>query len=200
MEVLTPAGVTADPVLTQCRPVDRAGQTFQFFFRETAENTGFGAFGLKQGLSEVQFHLSRTVSDFARRGPPSFQFLVNPRNEKQVSEPCLDRARTGKEMVRKRIPDATEPEFIARFALLEEREHPLRALAFCGIEVEPGKGWLHIANLTPYFLSSPGVLWNETRCLRARILLSKQNLLRPMPSNVAELTIAGALLGLEARA
>jgi hypothetical protein len=38
MEVLTPAGVTADPVLTQCCPVDRAGQTLQFFPRETGQS------------------------------------------------------------------------------------------------------------------------------------------------------------------
>jgi hypothetical protein len=51
----------------------------------------------------------------------------------------LDGARSWKEVIRDRITDGTQAQFVAAFALLEERHNPLCALPLGFVEINPGE-------------------------------------------------------------
>jgi hypothetical protein len=151
MIIFAAAGVQANAESPETDPVDRAGQPLQLALRHPPEDSGVVGLG-QQRFQERNLQLSGFGGDFARRRPLLFQPLVDPRYEEQVPQPRLDRARAREQVIGKRVPDRAQSQLVARLALLEQREDPLRPFALGGVEVQPCEGRFHRIS-EPYTLA-----------------------------------------------
>src|SRR5579884_1133325 len=154
VDILAATGIQADAVEPEASPIHRAGQPLQLAPGQPPEHSGVVGLG-EERFRERNLQLSGFGGDVAGRHALFLQPQVNPRNEEQVAEPRLDRARPWKKVIGKRVADGAQPQLVTGFALLEHREDTLRAFPLGGVEVKPCEGGFHLVTPAPSPLDTP---------------------------------------------
>ena len=142
--------------------------------RRTTSSHLAGPFVLCESSNQVHLRGARRSVYIAAPDPPGLQPPVEPRDEEHVPQPGLDGRRAGKQRVRQRVSQASQPHLVERALLLEQIQHAPHLVAVARRQIEPGQRRLHpaIPNTTMAY-SQHGSRAPACRALAARFCRHK---------------------------
>lgn len=121
-------------------PVDRTRKALQRFALFPADHSRFVQRRIGDQLVEqADLGVAHGRPERRRPGVARLELIHQPGHEEHVAQTRLDGRSAGKKLIRNRIPNAADSQFVACIGLVEQRENLQTALRGSRIVIEPRK-------------------------------------------------------------